>query len=78
MAGRSPNTNVLMAALSIFGNLPNEIMARSLETIGRDHHANALQFKGRSRWLSLDLTRGATPRGTVASLLRVTASVSGV
>jgi hypothetical protein len=73
MAGRSPNTNVLMAALSIFGNLPNEIMARSLETIGRDHHANALQFKGRSRWLSLDLTRG-----TVASLLRVTASVSGV
>jgi hypothetical protein len=35
-------------------NLPNEIMARSLETIGRDHHANALQFKGRSRWLSLD------------------------
>jgi hypothetical protein len=54
MAGRSPNTNVLMAALSILGNLPNEIMARSPETIGRDHHANALQFKGRSRWLSLD------------------------
>jgi hypothetical protein len=32
----------------------HEIMARSLETIGRDHRANALQFKGRSRWLSLD------------------------
>jgi hypothetical protein len=41
----SPNTNALMAELSMLGKLPNEIIARSLETSGRYRHATHFSSK---------------------------------